>query len=239
METKYQTLECELFTVTIQEAEIFHIEIKPLGDQCDLLSFLKRTSDENDKEFLSKLCAIGYLNSYPKTRDKAWAVICQNKSPEDYRNGKTFFTKTFIPADKSAVVYSINCHPINPFMFQVPDGCRYYIVDDVYPGQNFWESMFNYITGDWHYQAKGKRPASIPFDKSPRIIITTAYPETYSKGTSFDERYWFLSFGNYYSQRKFQGSDYSFYSTLIKDCMKCFETFGKIQAHILRKHEGS
>jgi len=70
--------------------------------------------------------------------------------------------------------------------------------DDVKKHFDF-ERLFSVITEGITIEKKNKDAIKIPFDKSPKIIITTNYAIK-GKGNSFERRKWELEFKQFYTQ---------------------------------------
>jgi hypothetical protein len=65
--------------------------------------------------------------------------------------------------------------------------------------KNFnFEKLFSVITDDMHIEYKGKTPIRLPFEESPKILISTNYTIA-GTGSSFERRMFELEFSNHYN----------------------------------------
>ena len=217
------------------------------AEKCDFLQFLKRTSMiepheskyeyRNDVYLLSKLCAIGYLIVGYKDSENPRAVFCESGT----RNGKTLFANFFREVSRMYVVQGKTLD-ITKNLFpwsQMPEGTKIVHIDDV-PEQFCFEYLFPNITGDWHINKKGGRCSFLPFNKSPKLILTSEKPLP-SKGPSLKYRMWRLRFSNYYNQERnivsdfgkifyheWSTADWAYTWELIADCISLYLRYGYV-----------
>lgn len=217
------------------------------AEKCDFLQFLKRTSliepcgseyeCRNDVHLLSKLCAIGYLIVGYKDPQNPRAVFCES----GIRNGKTLFANFFREVSQMYVVQG-NTLDLKRDLFpwsQMPEETKIVLIDDV-PEQFCFEYLFPNITGDWYVNKKGGRRGFLPFNKSPKLILTSEKPLP-SRGASLEFRMWRLQFSDYYNQERnivsdfgkifyheWNTTDWTYTWELIADCISLYLRYGYI-----------
>lgn len=193
--------------------------ISPQGYECQFLMFLLNTSNftwkksssevtpadvqNNIYELLNKLCAIGYLFQPMKFRSRHHrAVIAHNESNNtESRNGKSLFfevlTKVLAPSVKIKADHKYAFE--NNFVWaDVDSTVEFILLEDLHPSIPF-ENLFEAITGDLTVNRKGQSKIIIPFEESPKIMVTTQNTIK-GDGASFRDRMWDITFSNYYNQ---------------------------------------
>lgn len=236
---------------------VCHYELTQEGKKCQFLQFLINTSNfawckipeeitEEDKRqeasiLLSKLCAIGYLIFQKKRPDVSRAVIAtdyMNKEPG--RSGKTLFVN-FIAKFIQAVHIAGRFIDINNafIWYDLSSQTKLVVFDDL--PENFdFEWLFPYINGAWVINRKGERVDMIPYQYSPKIVITNPSKIT-GKGVSFDDRKWELPFSDYYNARHtpiddfgkcfftdWDIEDWKYAYMLVADCVQLYLNYGPV-----------
>ena len=253
-----------LITFSCTDDEVYRYEISEDGEKCHYLQFLINTSNftwrkpenevtdternENCIHLLSKLCAIGYMLMEAKDSDVARAVIGMDGKQSEVgesngRSGKSLIGElmrnvipiAYIPG-KSTEIFK------DQFVWNdVQENTKLVFIDDVLQNFNF-EFLFPNITGDWSVNYKGGRRITLPFEKSPKIYISTNHAVK-GVGASFADRQWLLAFSDFYNDQHKPKDDFGlrFFSqwdfdqwnlcwNLLANCIQLYLTFGVIQA---------
>lgn len=210
-----------LFSVSKREDGKFDVSISPIGQQCQILTFLRNTSNftwrlereditegqiqENIQHLVAKLCSIGYLLSSYKDAGNARAVILMDGKLAEVgasngRSGKSLVGEMLKRIMQTAMVNGKSKGPAeDPFIWSgVSEKTRMVFVDDVRVNFNL-EDYFVYITSDWMVNKKGQDPVIYPFSESPKILITTNHAVNGST-SSFKDRRWLVAFSDYYNE---------------------------------------
>jgi hypothetical protein len=175
------------------------------GKNCDFLRFLINTSSSmndgkpnlNVKSLLSKCCAIGYLLIPYKDRQVAKAVIATGN---DYC-GKSMFAHAITYATDVLTVSGKTLADISTDTFiwdDMTDKTKIVILDDLCGDSNF-ECLFSNITGDWTVNRKCGCKYIVPFEQSPKLLITADNFEG-SESLSHKNRQWIIRFSDYYNE---------------------------------------
>ncbi len=196
----------------------FRYEITPIGANCHFLRYLENASNftwrksdiseeersENAQHLVSKLAAFGYLLAEEKNRSVAKAVIGMDGNQSDVgssngRSGKSLLGEA---VKKVTVLKYFNGKEIagrqNAFMWDgVTEKTKVVFIDDAQKSFDF-ELLFGLITGDWPVNPKGEQPYTLPFEKSPKIYLTTNHAIS-GDGSSFVDRQWLIAFSDFYN----------------------------------------
>jgi DNA primase len=200
----------------------FQIDWSEDAERCQFLLYLYRASNfykekeaagtaltpeecnECDRHFLQKLTAFGYLiHTHPDPRVTKAVVAMDGKISEvgtsEGRSGKS--------------LYGLALKQVRP-MVTVPGKEKNltedrFLLEEVEPGKtkilgvddvrvNFdFEHFFPFITGNAKYETKGVRRTTLPFEKTPKLFITTNHAIN-ERGGSFAARMIKLSFSDWY-----------------------------------------
>lgn len=235
----------------------YFYELTQEGEKCHFLQFLINTSDfawrKSPSEItnadavlknailLSKLCAIGYLIFQKKEPNVSRAVIATDyMNREPGRSGKTLFVDfvtKFIQTERiNGIFLNINA----PFIWNdLSSQTKLVLLDDL--PENFeFQWLFPYISNDWIINKKGKRSEMIPYQYSPKIVITTT-SKILGKGPSSDYRKWELPFSDYFNAKHrpiddfgkcfftdWDIEDWKYAYMLIADCVQLYLNYGPV-----------
>lgn len=211
-------LQCKLFTVEVDKSGLFHFEKNEKSAECSLLQLLINTSyinEDNSKELIAKLCAIGYLNS-PGNNRNGCIVILKNGIKDKNCFCKTLFANIFTPHNSKFLHYKKNI-----VKNITPDDHSCFIIDDVSSDVDYY-SLCIYVSTNWH--------GLVSAEKTPKILITTNREDFTNRGLSFDKRVWILNFSDFYNEHNKPVFDNTLRDELINDCVDCYKHFGKIQS---------
>lgn len=232
-------------------------ELTQEGGKCQFLQFLINTSDfawrkspseiTNDDSvlkstiLLSKLCAIGYLIFHEKRPDVSRAVIATDyMNREPGRSGKTLFVDFVAKFIQTERINGTSINTNDAFVWNdLPSQTKLVLLDDLPENFNF-QWLFPYISNDWIINKKGERLNKIPYQYSPKIVITTS-SEILGKGVSFDYRKWELPFSDYYNVKHkpvddfgkcfftdWNIEDWKYAYMLIADCVQLYLNYGPV-----------
>ena len=233
----------------------FQFTLTSEGEKCEFLRFLINTSNfawrkgtegvtEEDKRqessiLLSKMCAIGYLIFHIKRPDNARAVILT-----DYMNavpgrcGKSLFVEFVKKFVETTHICCNNIDITRPFFWNdLSDKTRLVFLDELNPDFNF-KYLFPFISDDWVINHKGSRVNMIPFEYSPKIILSTNHK---IKGVGFDKKIWEIPFSDYYYAchkpiddfdklffRDWTVEDWRLSYMLVADCVQLYLEYGYV-----------
>lgn len=232
------------------------------GKKCNFLKFLVNCSDftwrkddlteedtkSNNRHLLSKLCAIGYLSMSFKNPSVTRAVISMDgqlcsTGTANGRSGKSLFgmmIKNVIPTlyidGKKKNIFA------DPFLWhELEPQHRLVFMDDVRADFDF-DNLFTCLTGDWTVNHKHGTRTTLPFERSPKIYISTNHTIT-GDGGSFSDRQWLLAFSDYYNSDHKPNDDFGTYFftgwdfeqwnlayNLIANCIQLYLRYGVVQA---------
>jgi hypothetical protein len=169
---------------------------------CDFKTFISNVSNDDQARIDSIESTIGFLLHGYKNLSYCPAVILNDEvitdNPEG-GTGKGLFTNAISQMKKLAFIDGKSVNFDSSFPYQtVSVDTQILAFDDVKKHFNF-ERLFSVITEGITLERKNKDAMHIPFNKSPKIIITTNYAIK-GKGNSFERRKWELEFKQFYTK---------------------------------------
>jgi hypothetical protein len=169
---------------------------------CDFKTFIANVSNDEQTRIDSLESTIGFLMHGYKNLSYCPAVILNDEvitdNPEG-GTGKGLFTNAISQMKKLAFIDGKSVNFDSSFPYQtVSVDTQVLAFDDVKKHFNF-ERLFSVITEGITLERKNKDAMHIPFNKSPKIIITTNYAIK-GKGNSFERRKWELEFKQFYTK---------------------------------------
>lgn len=171
-------------------------------EDCDFKTFISNISNDDEVRINSVESTIGFLLHGYKNLSYCPAVILNDEvitdNPEG-GTGKGLFTNAISQMKKLAFIDGKSINFDSGFPFQtVSVDTQVLAFDDVKKHFNF-ERLFSIITEGITLERKNQQAMHIPFNKSPKIIITTNYAIK-GKGNSFERRKWELEFKQFYTK---------------------------------------
>ena len=241
-------------------------EMTDTGKACDFLVFLENASNftwrkapeditqqersENAQHLISKLSAFGYMIATAKTKSISKAVIGMDgkQSEVGVSNGRS--GKSLLGEAVRQVVRAMykngkefSAGKMNSFVWDgIDERTRFVFLDDVQRDFDF-ETLFSLITGDWPVNPKGERSYVIPWERSPKIYLTTNHAAI-GDGASFEDRQWLIAFSDYYNAKhkpihdfgthffseEWPQEQWNLFWNLAATCLQVFFRYGYIEA---------
>jgi len=187
------------------------------NDQIIKRNYIETESDENDfKQFIHRVCGddlnrvktmettLGYLMSSFKSKTDQKSIIFNDQEISDGNpnggSGKSLLLTALGQFKKTVTIDGKSFDPSKgDFIYQrVGLDTQILAFDDVKKKFNF-EALFSIITEGISVNRKNKDEIFIPFEKSPKIIITTNYVLSGS-GSSHDRRRHEIELYQYFNQ---------------------------------------
>ncbi|MCL5991393.1 MAG: bifunctional DNA primase/polymerase [Bacteroidetes bacterium] len=194
IEVDYKDLKGHIWKEQIIKHDLKLLPLEEAGDtsNCVFGRFLEHVCSPHNSEFpedrskrivdtkrLSSLCsAIGYLlHTYKNPALTKAIIFCEEKiAQNEEANGRTGKGLTYHGIIKLRKHVFFNGKQVDfkdKFYFQkISPDTQLLIFDDVKKGFDF-ESLFSILTEGITVERKGMKPFEIPFDQSPKILITT------------------------------------------------------------------
>lgn len=210
---------------------------------------------EQMQHLIAKLCGLGYLLFRYKDRANTYCVwsmdyVMKDSEKSQGGTGKSILGKALFPLMQSVPLEGRDRNLTqNKHIFEnVTEYTDYILLDDgnKYLDFSFFFSMVtSYIT----VNPKGTKSFSLPFEKSPKLHITSNFPPMDSDESTL-RRIWFLAFADYYhyntsgdyreqrlpldefGKNLFQGFDeneWNEFFNLAALCIKTYMNFGKVE----------
>lgn len=184
------------------DSVIDHDYIEEQVEDCDFKTFITNVSNHDKGRIKSMESTMGYLLHNYKDADNPKAIILYDELISDDANGgtgKSLFSDAISEVRKSVSIDGKNTKTGSNFMYQrVTLDTRVLDFDDV--TRNFeFEKLFSVITEGITVEKKGADEFHIPFEDSPKIIVSSNYALKGSAGTSFARRTHVLEFHPFYS----------------------------------------
>ena len=171
-------------------------------NNCDYSQFITNISNKNQTRVKSVESTIGFLLQGHKNAGYCPAIIIhdENDSEEpEGGTGKGLFVQGISQLKKNVTIDGKSFFFERSFAYQlVSVDTQILTFDDVKKGFEF-ERLFSIITEGITLEKKNKDAIKIPFEKSPKVVITTNYAIR-GTGNSFERRKWELEFYAHYSK---------------------------------------
>jgi hypothetical protein len=172
--------------------------------------FIKNISGDRSDSTRSMESTLGYLMHSHKPASYCPAVILNDEIISDHPEGGTgkgIFVKSISHIKKMVIIDGKGFSFQKSFPYQrVQVDTQTLVFDDV--AKNFdFERLFSVITEGITLEKKNKDEIHIPFEYSPKIVITTNYAIK-GAGNSFERRKWDLEFKQYYTKSFTPESDF-------------------------------
>jgi hypothetical protein len=177
----------------------------------DFQDFVSKVSAENIERTEALESTIGYLLHTYKDKTDQKAIIFNDQEIDDNPNGgsgKSLMLTALGYLRKSIKIdgKSFNPHK-SDFVYQrVTIDTQILCFDDVKRNFDF-EQLFSLITEGITVNRKNKDEIFIPFERSPKIVITTNYVIS-GAGTSHDRRRHELEFNQYFNNKRTPLTEY-------------------------------
>ena len=170
--------------------------------KCDYQKFISNICNNDDTRITSMESTIGFLMHGHKNQSFCPAVILNDEVISDNPEGGTGKGLFMNALSKMKKIVTIDGKSFNfekSFAYQlVSADTQILVFDDVKKMFDF-ERLFSVVTEGLTLEKKNKDAIKIPFDKSPKIAITTNYAIK-GAGNSFARRKWELELHQYYSK---------------------------------------
>ena len=178
----------------VWKSQIIKREIQKTDfSSCDFSIFCKKLSGEDEARFNNLRCIVGYMLHSYKDSTITRAVILMDDSVNPYNSvpnggtGKSLLAHSLSKLVPTCFKSGKQIDSSNRFFFSdVEEYDKVVIFDDVQPNFKF-EDLFSMITGDLPVEKKYQNQTKIPFEYSPKVIISTNYI-VYSYGNSAERR---------------------------------------------------
>jgi len=169
---------------------------------CDFKTFISNVSSAEKSRIDSVESTIGYLLHSYKNPSYCPAVILNDEviteNPEG-GTGKGLFVNAISQMKKSVVIDGKSFSFDKTFNYSLVNvGTQILCFDDVKKNFDF-ERLFSVITEGITVEKKNKDAIKLPFNRSPKVVITTNYAIK-GKGNSFERRKWELEFKQFYGK---------------------------------------
>jgi hypothetical protein len=172
------------------------------GNESDFARFLFNVSGQDAKRYASMMSVIGFLLHNFKSRSKCPAIILNDETISDNPEGGTgkgIFIRSLQYFKSSESVDGKMFKFDRSFLYQrVNLDTQILAFEDVQQGFDF-ERLFSVITDGIEVEKKGQDSFYIPFEQSPKIIVTTNYAVR-GTGNSHNRRKLELEFAQHYTK---------------------------------------
>ncbi len=161
------------------------------GDFSNFMEEITKRNNKHDKKRVRALASIiGYLCHRYKDRTRSPAIILMDADPSESakgRTGKTLISQAIKKVRKTHIEDGKSYDNRKTFKFSGVDiNSNLIVFDDVKRKFDF-EALFSIITTGITIEKKYKDAIHLPFEKSPKIMLTTNYAIN-GQGSSFNAR---------------------------------------------------
>lgn len=180
----------------------FNIDIdQDSTENCEFATFVQRISGNDEERFLKSISLIGYILHRFKDPARPFALILGEETEDESKGGGTgkgIFTKAF---GYMMPVVTIDGKTFSPskknFAYQrIKLNTRAIIIQDVVKNFDF-QSLYNLITDGATIEKKNQDELFIPFEDSPKVIVTTNYAVN-DEGNHTKRRIKVIEFSDYF-----------------------------------------
>ena len=182
--------------------------VKTSVDDCEYRRFIHNIAGNDEKRILSMESTIGFLLHSFKPAGFCPAVILNDETISDNPEGGTgkgIFVAALSYLKKNVTIDGKGFSFQKAFTYQrVSADTQIMTFQDIEKNFNF-EKLFSVVTDGITVEKKNKQEIYIPFEESPKILITTNYAVKGS-GNSFERRKWELELAQYY-RKEFTPAD--------------------------------
>ena len=156
---------------------------------------------QNEERFFSLLSALGYMNHTYKDKSNAKMIVFVDEQigKQGEANGGTgkSLVAQCLRKFKNVCYKGKGWTPEKNFAFEgISLDTDILLIDDAIEKFPF-EKLFTHITDDFSVEGKGDKSHVIPFDQSPKTLLTTNY-SLRGEGSSYDRRKTVFEFSDYY-----------------------------------------
>lgn len=196
----------------IWENQIINREFKKVDDYTnDFQDFVKKVSANDEERTKSLELTLGYLIHSYKDKTDQKAIIFNDQEIDDNPNGGSGKSLVLTSLSNFRKLIKIDGKAFDPkksdFVYQrVNLDTQILAFDDVKKNFNF-EQLFSLITEGITVNRKNKDEIFIPFERSPKIIITTNYVIN-GIGSSHERRRHEIEFYQYFNNKRSPLSEY-------------------------------
>jgi hypothetical protein len=172
------------------------------SSKTDFDAFIKNITNKNEGRYNSFISTIGYLIHAHKNKSEQKAIIFNDEEIDENPNGGSGKSLVLTAVSKFRRMVKIDGKTFSPtksdFVYQrVSVDTQILAFDDVKKNFDF-ESLFSLITEGIPVNRKNKDEFYIPFERSPKIVITTNYIIN-GAGGSHDRRRHEVEFFQFYN----------------------------------------
>jgi hypothetical protein len=202
----YNDFDGHVWEKNIIQHDFTPVDFNDLSRDCDFLHFIKDitvVADETESEnrFLSMFSIIGYLAHRYKDPTRTKAIILMDASPSGSPNGRSGKTLVCQAVGKLRNMSTIDGKSYDHrrwFRFSsVNLSTDLLLFDDIQKNFDF-EQLFPLMTTGMQIQRKYKDDVFIPYEQSPKVVITTNYA-VIGEGSSFKARTFEFEVSNTFS----------------------------------------
>lgn len=180
----------------VWEDNVISREISSSPTDCDISRFILNICSGNDDRVKMCKSAIGYLlHPFKDPADPKVIVLTDEAFKEGKEDepqggtGKGIFIKMLSHFRSSVSIDGKSFNFAKSFLYQrVSMDTQLVAFEDVAKGFDF-EKLFSIITDGWVVEKKGKDEFIIPFERSPKILITSNYAIKGSSASHSRRRY--------------------------------------------------
>lgn len=200
---RYEDLRFYIWEKQIIQRDFVDVKSDLTGYQMsEFQQFLRNVCNNDNDRYYSLMSAVGYLLHTYKDPSLAKAIIfCDEQLSDDAngRSGKSLVGNALSKFRNSVRFDGRNFKQDKAFAFQqVSLDTQIIEFNDVDKKFNF-ERLFSILTDSIIIEKKGKDEFMIPFDRSPKVLISTNYT-IQTDGDSADDRKFEIEFSNHYNK---------------------------------------
>ncbi|MFN8296352.1 MAG: hypothetical protein U0T69_09170 [Chitinophagales bacterium] len=256
----FEILSYEELDGFIWKEQIINRDIKlPIASHLENFNFnkfLRNISGQADNRYFSLVSIIGYLLHNFKDKSLAKAIIFTDEDIDvngisaNGGKGKSILASALSKMTNVCKKEGKNIETGNRFFLQdieLHNNILYF--DDVKQDFDF-ESLYSAITGSITSEKKFKTPITIPFEYSPKILISSNYTVIGKEGYTDERRRIDFEFSSYYNRYRNPNNEFNEtffddwddeawfkFDSLMIYCIQFYLNYGLIEPPKIRFHE--
>lgn len=199
------SVKCEKYTDFdnwVWADQVIDRDFEVADSDCDFKQFVDDLGSDEEDRISSIESTLGYLLHGYKDPGDSPAVILNDEVISDNPEGGTgkgLFVKAVSKLKNTAIIDGKSFDPSGQFAYQtVKTDTQVLSFDDVKQKFDF-EKLFSVVTEGITINYKFQTAITVPFERSPKIVITTNYAIA-GEGHSHDRRKWELEFSQFYNK---------------------------------------
>ncbi|WP_263819161.1 hypothetical protein [Salinibacter sp.] len=196
----YSELDGLIWEESVKDRKFCDLGFEGKPDESEYAKFAWNAMGREEDRYLYLIANVGYVQYSYKDRAEAFVTVLTDEDASEHANGRT--GKSLLARGLSYTCafkrYEARGYNFNRFAYQdLETGTNVAYFDDA--GKDFEdEKLFSVTTGGMQVEAKREARVTIPFEESPKFILSTNHPLK-GVGDSYRDRFRPIEFSDHYN----------------------------------------